>query len=65
LRTKDEAFTLFKRLTRHVTDVRWFLKDNLALGIEARYFHLSCANLYSPNLGLNSINGLLGLSWFF
>ena len=45
--------------------VRWFLKDNLALSIEARYLHLSCASMYSPNLGLNNVNGMLGISWFF
>jgi len=45
--------------------VQWFLKDNLALTIEARYLHLSCASMYSPNLGLNNVNGMLGISWFF
>jgi len=45
--------------------VQWFLKDNLALTIEARYLHLSCASMYSPNLGLNNLNGMLGISWFF
>jgi lipid A 3-O-deacylase len=45
--------------------VRWFLRDNLALGLEVRYLHLSCAGMYSPNLGLNNVNGMLGISWFF
>jgi hypothetical protein len=34
--------------------VRWFVKDNVALSVEARYIHLSCAGIYSPNLGPNS-----------
>jgi lipid A 3-O-deacylase len=45
--------------------VRWFLKENLALSVEARYLHLSCAGMDSPNLGLNNVNGMLGISWFF
>ena len=32
---------------------------------QARYPHLSCAGIDSPNLGLNSVNGMLGISWFF
>jgi lipid A 3-O-deacylase len=47
------------------TGVRWFIKDNIALSIEARYFHMSCAGLSAPNLGLNNVNGMLGISWFF
>jgi hypothetical protein len=45
--------------------VRWFLKEDLALSVEARYLHLSCAGMDSPNLGLNKVNGMLGISWFF
>jgi hypothetical protein len=47
------------------TGVRWFLRDNVALSIEARYLHMSCAGLSSPNLGLNNVNGMVGISWFF
>ncbi|HTQ51037.1 MAG TPA: acyloxyacyl hydrolase [Candidatus Acidoferrales bacterium] len=45
--------------------VRWFIRDNVVLSIEARYLHLSCAGLSSPNLGLNNVNGMVGVSWFF
>ena len=45
--------------------VHWFLKDNLALTAEARYLHLSCARINEPNLGLNGVTGLLGLTCFF
>ena len=45
--------------------VRWFIRDNVALSIEARYLHMSCAGLSKPNLGLNNINGMVGISWFF
>lgn len=47
------------------TGVRWFIRDNVALSIEARYLHMSCAGLSSPNLGLNNVNGMVGISWFF
>ena len=47
------------------TGVRWFIRDNLALSLEARYLHMSCAGLSTPNLGLNNVNGMVGLSWFF
>jgi lipid A 3-O-deacylase len=47
------------------TGVRWFVRDNVALGIEARYLHMSCADIHTPNLGLNNVNGMLSISWFF
>jgi hypothetical protein len=45
--------------------VRWFIRDNVALSLEARYLHMSCAGLSTPNLGLNNVNGMVGVSWFF
>jgi len=45
--------------------VQWFLKENVALGLEARYVHWSCAGLNTPNLGLNGVTGMLGLTFFF
>jgi opacity protein-like surface antigen len=45
--------------------VQWFLKDNVALSLEARYLHMSCAGINHPNLGLNGVTGLLGLTYFF
>ncbi len=47
------------------TGVRWFIRDNVALSIEVRYLHMSCAGMSSPNLGLNCVNGMVGISWFF
>ena len=43
----------------------WFIRDNLAVTAEARYLHVSCAGIHSPNLGLNGVVGTVGLSWFF
>lgn len=47
------------------TGLRWFIRDNIAVSIEARYLHMSCAGLSTPNLGLNNVNGMVGVSWFF
>jgi len=45
--------------------VHWFFRDDLALTLEARYLHMSCAGISHPNHGLNSLMGMLGLTWFF
>ena len=45
--------------------VQWFVKDNMALGLAARYLHLSCAGLSTPNLGLNTVMGMMSLTWYF
>lgn len=45
--------------------IQWFIKDNLAISAEARYVHWSCAGIHTPNLGMNGIEGLLGLTYFF
>jgi lipid A 3-O-deacylase len=43
----------------------WFIRDNLALTLEVRYFHMSCAGISDPNLGLNGVMGMIGLGFFF
>lgn len=45
--------------------VEWFLKDNLALSLQAGYLHVSSANIHNPNLGVNGVTGMLGLIYFF
>jgi hypothetical protein len=45
--------------------VHRFLRDNLALTFEVGYMHLSCAGIHKPNLGINTVNVLLGVTWFF
>jgi len=47
------------------TGILWFFRDNVALSVEARYLHMSCAGISKPNLGLNGVTGLLGLAYFF
>jgi len=43
----------------------YFLRDNLALTAQARFIHFSNAGLQFPNLGVNTLTGLIGISWFF
>jgi hypothetical protein len=45
--------------------VHRFLRDNLALTLEGRYLHLSCAGLSNPNAGLNAVLAMVGVTWFF
>jgi hypothetical protein len=45
--------------------VHWFMRDDLALTFEVGYVHLSCAGIHKPNLGINAVKGLFGVTWFF
>ncbi len=45
--------------------VHWFIRDNLALTIQAGFLHVSCAGIHYPNQGLNCTTGMVGLTWFF
>ena len=45
--------------------VHWFLGNDLALTAETHYLHWSCAGLHKPNLGLNGVTGMLGVTLFF
>jgi len=38
--------------------IQWFLKDRVAITMEARYLHLSCAGISKPNLGVNGVAGI-------
>lgn len=45
--------------------VHWFIRDDLALTLEVRYLHFSCAGISDPNRGVNGVAGLFGLTFFF
>ncbi len=45
--------------------VHWFLRDNLAVTLESHFIHWSCAGIHKPNLGLNGVTGMLGVTLFF
>lgn len=47
------------------TGVHWFLRDNLALTGEVRFMHVSCGGIHSPNLGINDVAFMIGVTWFF
>jgi lipid A 3-O-deacylase len=59
----DQSGTFEFNLQANV-GTHWFVRDNLALTFEAGYLHMSCAGLHDPNLGVNSIKGMVGLTWF-
>jgi len=45
--------------------VQYFVASNVSISLEARYLHISNAGIKEPNLGLNGITGMLGISFFF
>jgi len=45
--------------------VYWLLKDDVALDLEVHCVHWSCAGISEPNLGLNGIQFMAGLTIFF
>ena len=47
------------------TGVHYFLRDNLALSSDVRFMHISCAGIHQPNLGVNNVVFMVGLTWFF
>ena len=47
------------------TGLHWFVRDKMAVTAEVGYLHISCAGIHAPNLGLNAIKGMAGLTWFF
>jgi len=60
----DQSGTFEFNLQANV-GTHWFVRDNLALTFETGYLHMSCAGLHDPNLGVNTIKGMVGLTWFF
>ena len=40
--------------------IQWFVKDNMAISVEARYVHFSNAGIRDPDHGLNGVTGLIG-----
>jgi hypothetical protein len=47
------------------TGVHLLLRDDLALTREVRFMHLSSAGIHHPNLGMNNVLFMIGLTWFF
>jgi hypothetical protein len=45
--------------------VQRFLTHNVALTVEAGYMHISSAHISMPNLGVNCVTGMGGVSFFF
>jgi hypothetical protein len=60
----DQSGTFEFNLQANV-GTHWFVRDNVALTFEAGFLHMSCAGLHDPNLGVNTVKGMLGMTWFF
>jgi hypothetical protein len=45
--------------------IHWFMRDDLALTGDVRYLHVSCGGIHSPNLGMNNVTFMIGLTWLF
>jgi lipid A 3-O-deacylase len=57
--------TRFEFNTQGGVGVQWFLKDAIALTVESRYVHISNAGIDEPNHGVNTVMGIIGVTWFF
>jgi len=42
----------------------WMLSEQLAITVDGRWHHISNAGLRSPNEGIDSALGMVGLTWF-
>jgi hypothetical protein len=43
----------------------WFVSDDWSVTLEARFLHVSCAGISSPNHGLNGVVAMVGVSHYF
>lgn len=57
--------TRFEFNTQGGGGVDWFFKDDIALTVQARFVHISNAGISRPNHGVNTVMGILGVTWFF
>ena len=57
--------TIFEFNLQAGLGTHFFLRNDLALTFQYRFIHLSNAGIEFPNVGVNTSNFLLGLSWFF
>jgi hypothetical protein len=64
IRAPDQGGTFEFNLQANI-GTHWFIRDDLALTIEAGYLHMSCAGIDRPNLGVNTVKGMFGVTWLF
>lgn len=57
--------TRFEFNTQAGGGLDWFLKDDVAITVQARFIHISNAGINQPNHGVNTVMGILGVTWFF
>jgi hypothetical protein len=63
--SRPDLSGIFEFNLQATTGVHYMLRDNLALTGDVRYMHVSCGGIHSPNLGMNGVAFMLGLTWFF
>lgn len=57
--------TRFEFNEQGTVGAHWVFRDQLALTVEVRAIHISNARIREPNNGVNSVMGMIGLTWFF
>jgi opacity protein-like surface antigen len=57
--------TTFEFALQAGVGAHFFIDDHVSLNIQTRFIHLSNANLDVPNLGVNNVTFLFGVSWWF
>lgn len=62
--SKPDLSTYFEFNLQAGMGIRYFFCPNLAATLQARYLHISNAEIESPDRGVNAPEFLLGLSWF-
>jgi len=45
--------------------VQRYVTDTVAVTVQAGYFHMSSADIYKPNNGVNCVTGMAGVTFFF
>ncbi len=62
--SRPDLSTEFEFNLQACMGIEYFFRPNLAATLQARYLHISNANIESPDRGVNAAEFLLGLAWF-
>ena len=62
---RPDLSTTFEFNVQGGVGLHYFWSDHQAFTVQCRYFHMSNCGIQQPNQGVNSINFLVGMSWFF
>lgn len=45
--------------------LEWFIRDDVSLTLEGRFLHMSNGGISHPNLGVNGVMIMLGMTWLY